>query len=107
MTTPLGPTNTFVLVQKKDPHKISEFFIPKPQFNLSSNNTTSFHIRLRYSEDNLLICNCQNLVKVYQDSSNGHCKKDNCIIEMSNYKSTVSYQWYQSKEVFKGFKFLR
>lgn len=108
MTVPLGPTNTFVLVQKKDPHKTSEFFVPKPQFDLSSQNMTSFHIRLNYNEDMQLNCNCENLVNVYSDSCEGHYKEQNYMVEKSNNnESEISYQWYQSKEVFKGFKFLR
>lgn len=100
MTVPLKPTNTFVLVQKKDPHKISKFFVPKPQFKYSS-NVTSFHIKLNCSENNEFSCNCENLIKVYQDSFSTNNS------ESIDLRSQVQFQWYQSKEVFKGFKFLR
>lgn len=99
MTLPLKPTNTFVLVQKKDPHKISEFFVPKPQFKYSF-NVSSFHIKLN-SNDNQISCNCENLIKVYQDSLSTNNSQSNDL------RSQVQYQWYQSKEVFKGFKFFR
>lgn len=99
MTLPLKPTNTFVLVQKKDPHKVSEFFVPKPQFKFSS-NINSFHIKLNCG-DNSQPCNCENLIKVFQDSFLTNNSQSNDL------RSSVQYQWYQSREVFKGFKFLR
>ncbi|XP_011498727.1 PREDICTED: uncharacterized protein LOC105362892 isoform X2 [Ceratosolen solmsi marchali] len=104
MIIPLGLTNTFVFVRKKDPYKISEFFIPKPQFSLSSQNTNSFRIKLNYNENNRLNCDCDNFIKVYHDSQNKIYLKKDYIEEKFN--SEITYQWYQSKEVLKGFKFL-
>jgi hypothetical protein len=105
MTIPLEHTNTFVLVHKKDPYQISRFFIPKTQFSLSSLNANLFHIKLNYNENHELKCNCDNLIKVHHDSPKKTYREKNCNTE--NVDTEVTYQWYQSKEVIKGFKFLR
>ncbi|XP_058803149.1 uncharacterized protein LOC131671047 [Phymastichus coffea] len=102
LAIPLEPTNTFILVNKKDPYKISEFFVPKPQFDLSTQKTASFHIKFNYIKNNQLNCNCDRLVHIYHDSD-----ENNIVEKLKKCDSNVSYQWYQSREIFKGFKFLR
>ncbi|KAL7294720.1 hypothetical protein TKK_0012014 [Trichogramma kaykai] len=108
MTVPLGLTNTFVLVQKRDSRKISEYFVPKPQFNFSSQNTASFLIKLNYNGGNEFNCNCGNLIRVFNDFDQNCYDDDSENVEKcDNDISEIPYQWYQSKDILKGFKFLR
>ncbi|XP_003428196.1 MAD2L1-binding protein isoform X1 [Nasonia vitripennis] len=141
LSTPLLPTNTFVLVQKRDPNKTSEFFILKPQFALPSRNMACLNIRLNYDENQTLNCECKRMrpnFYVYNDSfevSAGrhinmgqhipwnnlfksrlregefrtrHSFTDHSKMKKSrNNESNLPYLWYQSKEVFKGFKFIK
>ena len=110
MTLPMGLTNTFVLVHKQDSRKVSEFFLPKPHFTLLTQNTSSFYIHLNYRENNQFQCNCRNLITVYNDSERHY---ENDMNEAKPLKKdlrqdlNVPYQWFQSKDIFKGFKFLR
>lgn len=111
-----------MLVQKRDPHKTSEFFIPKPQFALSSRNMACLNIRLNYNENQVSSCNCKNMhpnFPVWSElfkprrSIEEYKIRRTCVKEHSEMKksrndeSDLPYLWYQSKEVFKGFKFIR
>ncbi|OXU28257.1 hypothetical protein TSAR_001085 [Trichomalopsis sarcophagae] len=142
LSTPLFPTNTFVLVQKRDPKKTSEFFIPKPQFALPSRNMACLNIRLNYDENQTFNCECKRMrpdFPVYNDNFKvlrGHCvymgqhmtwsnpfksrlregefrTRHSCTEDHSkmkkslNNESNLPYLWYQSKEVLKGFKFIK
>ena len=109
MTLPLGPTNTFVLLQKSDTNQISEFFIPKPQYTLPA-QASCFRIRFEHSEDIQLNCYCPGLVDIFYDSRNEYHIENNystTFNELNYSKPSESYQWYQSREVIKGFKFIR
>lgn len=48
-------------------------------------------------------CNCDRLIKIHHDSEDTEVNAE----EHRKCDSQVVYQWYQSKEIFKGFKFLR
>lgn len=116
MTLPLMPTNTFVLVQKYDCNRVSEFFLPKPRFVLPTVVTGScFHIRLGYRDRYALDCNCANTIRVYQDpdSSSLDSATSLNITEQTIPEEHVAwfedatYQWYQSRDIIKGFKLSR
>lgn len=110
MTLPLGPTNTFLLLQKSDSNSISNFFLPKPQYISPMQVSSSFRIKLLNNDQLVVDCNCANLVKIYREMSNG-CNKDDSIIkfEVHSDEQTVlaPFQWYQSREIIKGFKYIR
>ena len=109
MTLPLGPTNTFVLVQKSDTNLISEFFIPKPQYALPV-QVPCFRIRIDNCQGVQTNCLCPSAVNVLHDSrSEYHIESEdfNILNEPSKCIPSAPYQWYQSREVIKGFKFLR
>ncbi|XP_068981461.1 MAD2L1-binding protein [Bombus flavifrons] len=110
LTLPLHPTNTFVLIQKSDSNSVSEFFLPKPLYVPSKQNSNYFVIKLQHKDQVKIDCNCINVVKVYNEvsESNTNIDKDTEFLNNSNVSITHGpYQWYQSKEVIKGFKFIR
>lgn len=105
---PIGPTNTFVLVRKRDVNQLSNFFIPKPQYSFPL-QASSFHIRIDHSKNIQMNCRCSSAVKIFHDSkSDYHMENEN--LNSSNQSSSCnssSYQWYQARNVIKGFKFFR
>ncbi|KAI4484378.1 hypothetical protein M0802_013105 [Mischocyttarus mexicanus] len=109
MTLPLGPTNTFVMLQKSDSNSISHFFLPKPHYIPSIQTPQSFRIKLLDNNKLNVNCNCTNLVHVYrelgksyEDDSIGQCE------EQSNEQTVQApFRWYQSREIIKGFKYVR
>ncbi|CAD1480236.1 unnamed protein product [Heterotrigona itama] len=110
LSLPLSPTNTFVLIEKSDNNLVSEFFLPKPQYIPSNQSSNYFVIKLQHNDQVRLNCNCINVVKVYNEVSESDTNRSKDIEFLS--KSNVSivhvpYQWYQSREVIRGFKFLR
>lgn len=110
ITSPLNPTNTFVLVQKSDSHSISEFFLPKPQYVPPIRTSNCFLIKLHHSDQIKMDCNCIDIVKVYNELTESNINKDKDIQYLHNSNGNiinVPYQWYQSREVFKGFKYVR
>ncbi|XP_003702673.1 MAD2L1-binding protein [Megachile rotundata] len=110
LTTPLNPTNTFVLIQKSDSNAVSEFFLPKPQYMPPTHKSNYFVFKLQHSDELKMDCNCIDIVKVYNEVSehNTNKSKDIQFLNNSNINTThCPYRWYQSKEVIKGFKFLR
>lgn len=111
LTLPLNPTNTFVLIQKSDNNTVSDFFLPKPQYIPPIHTSNYFIIKLQYNDQRKLNCNCIDIVKVYNEISESNIESKNKDIEFLNNSrintTHMSYQWYQSKEVIKGFKFLR
>lgn len=101
-----------MLIQKSDSNTISDFFLPKPQYIQTPVQTSNyFIIKLQYNDQRKLNCNCINIVKVYNEVPESNIESKNNDIEFLNNSrintTHVSYQWYQSKEVIKGFKFLR
>ena len=110
LTSPLHPTNTFVLIQKSDSNAVSEFFLPKPQYIPPIHTSNYFVIKLQHSDQVKVDCNCIDIVKVYNEVSDCNTNKgrDIQLLNNSNGNNTHSpYCWYQSKEVIKGFKFIR
>ena len=110
ITAPLNPTNTFVLIQKSDSNSVSEFFLPKPQYMPAVKASNSFVIKLRHNDKIQTSCNCIEIVKVYNEVSEASSDKDMDVrfVNKSNENiSNAPYQWYQSREVIKGFKYLR
>ncbi|XP_076666337.1 MAD2L1-binding protein [Andrena cerasifolii] len=107
---PLNPTNTFVLIQKSDSNTVSEFFLPKPQYMPAVKASNTFVIKLRHNDKIQMSCNCIKLVKVYNEVSRASSDKDTDVqfVDKSNGNvMNAPYQWYQSREVLKGFKFVR
>lgn len=110
LASPLNPTNTFVLIQKSDSNSVSEFFLPKPQYAPPVHVSNYFVIKLQHNDTINDICNCMSLVRVYNDVSEPSDRKRKSVEFVKNSDAgarPVSYQWYQSKEVIKGFQFLR
>ncbi|XP_012273387.1 MAD2L1-binding protein [Orussus abietinus] len=113
VASPLGPTNTFILLHKSDSNVISEFFLPKPQYAPPVRVPMSFRIKFQLSESFKTSCNCMALVKIYHESSREHVIERLTLqskesLESDAYHSTMApYQWYQSREIIKGFKFIR
>ncbi|CAL7949599.1 unnamed protein product [Xylocopa violacea] len=107
LTLPLNPTNTFVLIQKSDTNSMSEFFLPKPQYVPPVKTSNCFVIKLQHNDQ--IKCNCADVVKVYNEVSESNYNKSTDVefINNLNVNAHVPYQWYQSREVIKGFKFLR
>lgn len=106
LTMPLGLTNTFVMIQKSDPSEMSSFFLPKPDYRLST-TARKFRIKLVYNDECLSTkCECPNLVNILSDSAN----LDELELSPDDFERSDNfedgYQWYQSKEVIKGFKYL-
>lgn len=116
MTLPLSPTNTFILVQKSDSNRVSEFFLPKPRYALPTGTAGSrFHIQFCDQDQYDWDCDCGNAVRVYQDSDSS-CSDLATSQSMTRQNSPEgrlawcedsAYQWYQSRDVIKGFKFSR
>ncbi|XP_046750878.1 MAD2L1-binding protein-like [Diprion similis] len=116
MALPLMPTNTFFLLQKSDSNKVSEFFVPKPRYTVSNVTAGSrFHLKLSHKSQEMWNCNCKNTVSVYRD-------RDVSYLESAPSQNTAEngstekmfegiqdsiYQWYQSRDIIKGFKFSR
>ncbi|KAF7382448.1 hypothetical protein HZH68_015367 [Vespula germanica] len=110
MTLPLGPTNTFFLLQKSDNNSLSNFFLPKPNYIPSIQTSQSFRIKLLHNNQLDIDCNCTNLVKVYRELANTNFKDDSIMQckEQSNEQIVQApFRWYQSREVIKGFKYVR
>ncbi|XP_017757615.1 PREDICTED: MAD2L1-binding protein [Eufriesea mexicana] len=110
LTLPLNPTNTFVLIHKSDSNSVSEFFLPKPQYLPPIQTSNYFVIKLQHNDEIKINCNCINIVKVYNEVSESKTNVDKDIEFLNNSSiciTQVPYQWYQSREVIKGFKFLR
>ncbi|XP_043272965.1 MAD2L1-binding protein [Venturia canescens] len=109
MTVPLGVTNTFVLLQKSDSNPTSDFFLPKPQYIPPTQATTCFAIKFRQNSSEVVNCHCKNVIKIYHDfpqiihENNDSHNDYNSKERQHNYP----YLWYQSREVIKGFKFIR
>ncbi|XP_046835980.1 MAD2L1-binding protein-like [Vespa velutina] len=109
MTLPLGPTNTFLLLQKSHNNSISNFFLPKPHYIPSIQTSQTFRIKLLYNNQLDIDCNCRNLVKVYRELTNP-CKNDStmqCEKQSNEQIVQAPFLWYQSREVIKGFKYVR
>lgn len=96
-------TNTFVLVQKKDSRESSTYFLPKPQFNMPNQRVTTFNIKLNYNDNVNCQCKCENLVKVY-DETRSKYYQDRQTFNLKDPNCEFTFKWYQSKEIFKGFK---
>ncbi|XP_053984505.1 MAD2L1-binding protein [Hylaeus volcanicus] len=110
IASPLNPTNTFVLVQKSDSNSVSDFFLPKPQYIPPIRNSNCFFIKFHHSEQIKIDCNCIDIVKVYNELSESNINKDRaiqCLNKSNGNIINVPYQWYQSREVIKGFKYVR
>ncbi|XP_015117633.1 MAD2L1-binding protein [Diachasma alloeum] len=101
MTVPLGPTNTFVLLQKSDSNPKSDFFLPKPHYSPNS-QTSSFCIRLHHKEI-VEDCQCSSVVRPYYDNPKDRPEE----IAEEKQEIVAPYLWYQSREVVKGFKYQR
>ncbi|XP_076656652.1 MAD2L1-binding protein [Halictus rubicundus] len=110
ISSPISLTNTFVLVRKSDRNLISEFFLLKPQYTAPVKNSKCFIFKLHYNNHVNMDCNCFHIVKIYNELSESETNKDKNI-EFSNNTNenneNSSYQWYQSRELIKGFKFIR
>ncbi|XP_008549162.1 uncharacterized protein LOC103572360 [Microplitis demolitor] len=109
MTVPLGLTNTFVLIQKSDTNNKSDYFLPKPQYNLPAHSGSCFTVKLYHDDDFILDCKCLSLVRIYHDQLENNVDSDDVekIDRRDCIEAEASYFWYQSKEFVKGFKFLR
>ncbi|XP_072742526.1 MAD2L1-binding protein [Anoplolepis gracilipes] len=104
MDIPLNMTNMFIMLKKNDGNSISDFFLPKPQYVPPVQSC--FRIKL-YQNDQLdMQCNCGSLVAVYHDSYKMQIEnEDNVQYTQYNSSTQSLYQWYQSKQIIKGFKF--
>ncbi|XP_066599820.1 MAD2L1-binding protein-like isoform X3 [Prorops nasuta] len=69
MSNPLGPTNTFILLSKNDSNNASEFFLPKPHYNLPPHASTRFRIVLKYNNEVNAQHDSSNLFRLYKDIS--------------------------------------
>ncbi|KZC06209.1 PREDICTED: MAD2L1-binding protein [Dufourea novaeangliae] len=110
ISLPLNPTNTFVLVQKSDRNSVSEFFLPKPQYVPPIRSSNCFVIKFHHNNQVKIDCNCTDIVKVYNEVCESDSNKDGDINVLNNSNEIIKnipYQWYQSREVIKGFKFIR
>ncbi|XP_031831303.1 MAD2L1-binding protein [Nomia melanderi] len=110
ISSPLTLTNTFVLLEKSDSNLISEFFLPKPYYIPPIKNSKCFIIKLQHSNQIKMDCNCIDLVKIYNELSESDSKKTEDINFLKNSNENITnvpFQWYQSREVIKGFKFIR
>lgn len=106
MSAHSGITNTFVMLKKRDANSVSDFFLPKPQYIPPTQSTSCFKIKFCQNAQVEMQCTCRTLVKVYHDSYNTHTKnKDSVRCTESNGSVHSSYEWYQSKQIIKGFKF--
>lgn len=110
MTLPLGPTNMFLLLQKSDNNSISNFFLPKPQYIPTIQTLSSFRIKLLHKNQLSIDCNCANLVQIYREIANPYNRDEsNEKFEEHSSEQIVQapFRWYQSKEVIRGFKYVR
>ncbi|XP_076637560.1 MAD2L1-binding protein [Colletes latitarsis] len=110
ISSPINLTNTFVFIQKSDSHSMSEFFLPKPQYIPPTQNTNCFFIKLHHNDQIKMDCNCIDIIKVYNELSESNTNKDRNIQHLHNSNedtTNIPYQWYQSREVIKGFKYIR
>lgn len=105
MTLPQGPTNTFVLVQKSDSNTKSDFFLPKPQYAPPIQTSTCVTIKIQHNESINANCTCLNIVKIHHD--NDESSVDDIPMNIIKNCTKKPYLWYQSKEVVKGFKYIR
>jgi len=107
MNIPLSMTNMFIMLKKNDGNSASDFFLPKPQYILPTQQSTScFRIKLCQSDQVNIECNCESLVAVYHDSFKIQLEdEDNVQYTQYNSSNQSLYQWYQSKQIIKGFKF--
>ncbi|GAB1863624.1 MAD2L1-binding protein [Camponotus japonicus] len=107
MNIPLSMTNMFIMLKKNDGNSASDFFLPKPQYILPTQQSTScFRIKLCQSDQVNIECNCESLVAVYHDSFKIQLEdEDNVQYTQYNSSNQFLYQWYQSKQIIKGFKF--
>lgn len=107
MSLPLGPTNTFVMLEKSDCNSTSDFFLLKPQY---SPPVTCFRVKLHQSNQTKLVCNCIDMVKVYHELSESADNQtaESCLLRNPDGEiMQAPYKWYQSKEVIRGFKYIR
>jgi len=106
MNVPLNMTNMFVMLRKSDSNLVSDFFLPKPQYVPPIQTTNCFRIKLCQSDQINMQCNCRTLIKVYRDSCKAYLENEDDV-QYTQYNSSTqsSYQWYQSKQIIKGFKF--
>jgi len=106
MNVPLNMTNMFVMLRKSDSNLVSDFFLPKPQYVPPIQTTNCFRIKLCQSDQVDMQCNCKTLIKVYRDSCKAYLENEDDV-QYTQYNSSTqsSYQWYQSKQIIKGFKF--
>lgn len=107
MNIPLSMTNMFIMLKKNDGNSASDFFLPKPQYILPTQQSTScFRIKLCQNDQVNIGCNCESLVAVYHDSFKIQLEnEDNVQYTQYNSSNQSLYQWYQSKQIIKGFKF--
>lgn len=106
MNIPLSMTNMFIMLKKNDGNSASDFFLPKPQYILPTQQSTSCRIKLCQNDQVNIECNCESLVAVYHDSFKIQLEnEDNVQYTQYNSSNQSLYQWYQSKQIIKGFKF--
>lgn len=96
----------FVMLKKHDSNSVSEYFLPKQQYEPPAQTRSCFNIRLCQGDETDIQCNCRTLVKVYHESCKTQLTDENDVQYSQHNSSTQSlYQWYQSKLIIKGFKF--
>lgn len=99
-------TNMFIMLKKNDGNSVSDFFLPKPQYVPPIQTASCFRIKLCQSDQVDTQCNCESLVAVYHDSYKIQLENEDNVQYTQHNSSTHSlYQWYQSKQIIKGFKF--
>ncbi|XP_076284282.1 MAD2L1-binding protein [Lasioglossum baleicum] len=110
ISSPMSLTNTFVLVRKSDRNSMSEFFLPKPQYTAPVKNSKCFIFKLHHNSHVNMECNCIHIVKIYNELAEIDNNKDKDKEFLNNTNENIEnipYQWYQSRELIKGFKFIR
>ncbi|XP_078034396.1 MAD2L1-binding protein [Augochlora pura] len=111
ISTPMSLTNTFVLIEKSDRNSVSEFFLPKPSYALPVKKVNCFTFKLSNNNHINMDCNCIHVLKIYNDlPSDSNSKEDSNIEFLKNLNENIEnmpFQWYQSREIIKGFKFVR
>ncbi|KAL6423259.1 hypothetical protein ACFW04_010134 [Cataglyphis niger] len=106
MNIPLSMTNMFIMLKKNDGNSVSDFFLPKPQYVPPIQTASCFRLKLCHSDQVNMQCNCESLVAVYHDSYKIQLEnEDNVQYTQYNSSTHSLYQWYQSKQIIKGFKF--
>lgn len=108
LTVPLGLTNTFILVQKDDTNSVSDFFLPKPQY-APPTRTPCFTIKFNHEREVNVNCSCEDAVKVYDErfEARNYSISVNSFQSNGNCNNQVLSKWYQSREIIKGFKYVR